>query len=113
MPDNGSNWLTISEAVEELGISTRTIQRKIKSGELNARKKGRRILVEVRPPDISRSTIEFLEQQLNDLRETNQYLKQQIIEKDKQISELHILMGSRALPSPAQETRHWWKPWQR
>jgi excisionase family DNA binding protein len=110
MLGNGGNWLTISEAVEQLGISTRTIQRKIKSGELKARKKGRRIMVEVRQ---SSSTIELLEQQLSDLREANQYLRQQLAEKDKQISELHILMGSRALPVAQQGARRWWKPWQR
>ena len=110
-----NNWLTIPDAAERLGVSVRTVQRKVKDGELKAQRRGHRILVEIKPPEesVSQNIIKFLEQQLEDLRETNRYLRQQIAEKDKQISELHILMGSRALPSPAQETRHWWKPWQR
>lgn len=47
-------WLSVAEAARSLGVSERTIWRRLASGALTADGRGRRVLVQVEPPPGSR-----------------------------------------------------------
>jgi len=104
---------TISEAATHLGVSADTIRRRIRKGELSARK-------EVRPQGhVWMVELDNQEQQddHHDNNELVEILRQQLAEKDRQldartreISELHQLLGARSLNAGA---RPWWWFWRR
>lgn len=41
-------WLSMQEAADALGLSVRTVRRRVKSGELAHRREGRRVLIPAR-----------------------------------------------------------------
>jgi len=128
-------WVPKEEAAIRLGVSTDTVERKLKRGELNGRKeprpRGWRWLVEVpdvasaedtaasaedtayasadsaNSPQLLREMVDFLKEELK-TRELS--WKQQVEAKDEQIRELHVLLqqAQAALPAP-RDDRPWWR----
>ena len=89
MSDKSSdNWYTIAEAVGILGVSDRTIRRRIDKGELETKLEGKvryiRIdsMSSIMPDDMSSREL------INQLRSENERLAQQLSEKDRQIESL-------------------------
>jgi len=104
--------VTIAEAATRLKVSQDTIRRRIRSHQVTARQvhrqQGHIWLVEVDqdtplPPP---PTQENITEDSNNLLEL---LREQLQEKDRQISELHRLLAQTALN--AATTRPWWAFW--
>jgi len=103
--------VTIAEAATRLKVSQDTIRRRIRSHQVTARQmhrpQGYIWLVEVSqdtpPPP---PTQENITEDSNNLLEL---LREQLQEKDRQISELHRLLAQTALN--AATTRPWWAFW--
>ena len=117
--------VTISQAATTLGVSEKTVRRRIKSGTLPAALVGD-------PPhyEIDSEIVKGLQAQNlqddpndNDEGETDKghlslihILQDQLQEKDRQIKELHILLQgsqenySRMLTSGNGHKKHWWWP---
>jgi len=96
-------WLPARDAATALGIAEITLKRRIKTGQVEARKekmtRGWRYLVEV-PDDLSADTAQspttHLESTLSEivrlLREENQKLLKQLDDRSREVSELHVLI---------------------
>jgi hypothetical protein len=126
--------VTLPEAAQRLGVSVDTVKRRLRRGELRGqhvpRPQGYTWLVEL--PDsqmggmadctasstaaLDSATIEVL-----NLREmlamTQSQIatqKEELLSKNKQIEQLHILLqqAQAALPAP-KDTRPWWQFWRR
>ena len=89
MSDKSSgNWYTIAEAVGILGVSDRTIRRRIDKGELDTKLEGKVRYIRIdsvsstMPDDMSSREL------INQLKSENERLVQQQSEKDKQIENL-------------------------
>lgn len=68
-----TDWLTIAQAAERLGVSTRTIQRHIRAGKLHARHiENRRVLVQV----MKQVSSDLAAQTQSELREIQEKLDQ-------------------------------------
>jgi len=81
---NMDTFVTIKEAAAIHGISDRTVRRRIETGELKAKREGRRVYVQV---DTEAAEVDTEQQE-----ELVDELRGQLAEKDKQISELHQLL---------------------
>ena len=82
---SSDNWYTIAEAVGILGVSDRTIRRRIDKGELKTKLEGKVRYIHI---DIMSSTMpdEMSSRELiNQLKSENERLVQQLSEKDRQI----------------------------
>jgi len=113
--------VTITEAARRLGISERTVRRRLHNKELVgsqvATPQGFVWTVEL-PDDMTddqtngRANGQVSEGELETLRELVGVLKGQVETKDQQIRELHILMQQTqaALPAP-RDGRPWWRFW--
>lgn len=116
--------MTLQQAAVTLGISEKTVRRRVANGSLLGRQvatpSGYRWMVTLddpiepetpseqpsqSPTADSDIIIGFLQGQVTDLR-------QQIAVKDEQIGHLHILLGQRQLDS-APKVGKWWQPWRR
>ena len=92
------NRWTVSEAARALRVSEKTVYRRIKSGQLNARLKGQspgaHWLIE--PVDtgghIARQEYTCREDTVSLTAATVELLRGQLGEKDRQIAELHVLL---------------------
>lgn len=89
MSDKSSdNWYTIAETVGILGVSDRTVRRRIDKGELETKLEGKTRYVfidsasSIMPDDMSSREL------IDQLRSENERLAQQLSEKDRQIENL-------------------------
>ena len=85
---SSDNWYTIAEAVGILGVSDRTIRRRIDKGELETKLEGKARYIRIdsmsstMPDDMSSREL------VNQLKSENERLAQQLSEKDRQIESL-------------------------
>ncbi len=126
-----SHSVTVAEAARLLGVSRRTIQRRIKAGELpTSDVAGRRYVVlsdielsgDVSPVpsgrDATRDEVGILRAQLEAVTNERDYLRQQLTQT---VGALYALGENKAISAPTQETtdaprpvqRPWWRFWQR
>ena len=89
MSDKSSdNWYTIAEAVGILGVSDRTIRRRIDKGELETKLEGKVRYIRI---DMASSIMPdgmSSRELINQLKSENERLAQQLLEKDRQIENL-------------------------
>jgi excisionase family DNA binding protein len=109
----------IAKAAEILGKSQRTILRWIQSGKVPAQKvdgEWRVDLTGIMPSEVTNHADVMSERdsEIADLREEIDFLKSQVTEKDKQISELQLLLARRQ-PRQLEEPGHkrWWQFWKK
>ena len=116
-------WVTTKEAALLLGISEDTVKRRLKAGELNARQetmpRGFRWLVEVEveadtvePPEPGPSDGELaaLRELIDVLRCNQDRFWEQLAMRDREISELHILLQRALEPSRRAIAEPWHSP---
>ena len=124
--------VTIQEAAQHLGVSQDTVRRRIRKEELQARQtptpQGFRWMVELEGleedaqaahtpphmPGIGGAQVKDDTNDANDANDANdgalvEILREQLQEKDRQISELHRLLAQTALN--AAPGRPWWRFW--
>jgi hypothetical protein len=114
--------VTIQEAAFRLGLSEKTVRRRVLSGRLPGSQvstpQGFAWMVDI-PDDLQESGGSFGE--LAALRELNMALQaridaqdKQLQAKDEQIRELHVLLqqAQAALPAP-RNNRPWWQLWRK
>ena len=104
---------TIAEAARRLGVSNDTVRRRIRAGELAATLANGRYDVKLPEEASTEATrpdglhweklVETLEGQIEDLRH-------QLATREREIGELHQLLGQKALSEGDAETA-WWKFW--
>jgi uncharacterized small protein (DUF1192 family) len=119
--DKTARSLPLAEAAQLLGVSQRTLLRRIEAGDVKAKKHlldgHTHWLVEVADDmprhatgmtDHDNVTAE-LHEEIADLKDEVSLLKSQLTEKDKQIEQLHILLG-RSQPRQLEEAtgKRWW-----
>ena len=123
--------MTIGQAATTLGVSEKTVRRRIKRGLLNAKLMGDPPHYEIEPVEIGidedlSSQKDQSVQAVMDHGHATGYniayqdlidmLKEQLTEKDGQIKELHILLqgaqeqAGRMLTARVQKKRNWWWP---
>ncbi|MDA1128985.1 MAG: helix-turn-helix domain-containing protein [Chloroflexi bacterium] len=114
--------VTITEAARRLGISERTVRRRLHTGDLmgsqTATPQGFVWTIEL-PDDMPHDQAIGHDNGNSDsgevgvLREFVAVLNHQVDAKDQQIKELHILMQQIqvALPLPKENGRPWWRLW--
>ena len=124
--------MTIGQAATTLGVSEKTIRRRIKKGLLEARLVGEPPHYEIDESiigggeEVSRQTDEYVQPRKETIDPTAlgsrgyedlvDMLKKQLSEKDGQIKELHILLQAaqeqtgRILTAGVQGKRRWWWP---
>lgn len=79
MNETNATWLSIDDAARALGISSRTIRRRLNSGELAGERRGREWLV--RMPDVAPSEVDTL-------RDTVQRLTDNVTSLSKRLSDV-------------------------
>jgi len=94
---------TISQAAVHIGVSTDTIRRRIRSGQLKAEKVGGMWSVEV--PETAQDGPRIAGDGLERLVLV---LEAQLEAKDQQILQLHQILATRQLTGQADRTR-WWQ----
>jgi excisionase family DNA binding protein len=126
-----SHSVTVTEAARLLGVSRRTIQRRVKAGELpTADVAGRRYVVlsdtelsgELSPlpmrHDATRDEVGILRTQLDAVTNERDYLRQQLTQT---VGALYALGEHKAISAPPEDTpepprpaqRAWWRFWVR
>ena len=88
--DEPVRWVTKAEAAEELGISFSTLDRKIRSGEVEVVREGRRVYVRMQGPEYL-SDAELLRRAIareDELQRTVRQLEQNVSELKLRASEL-------------------------
>ena len=101
----GRQYWTLRETADALGVSDKTIRRRIKSGRLKAKMENGEWLVE--RVDTGQVEVRHVSSEL-------EMLRRQLDEKDRQIAELHVLLRQaqeqvqRLLPMP--KGKRWWNP---
>ncbi len=104
-----SDYISLNEAAEQLGVSVRTVQRYISDGKLKTKKKGGKKVVAIDNPDTATTTVvkpltmpykatetplpiggdvEVLKSSLDVLHKQLEIITQQLTVKDKQIDQL-------------------------
>ena len=110
--------VTITEAARRLGISERTVRRRLHTGDLMgsqmATPQGFVWTIDL-PEDMTedRTNGHSSSREVETLKEFVAVLNNQVDTKDQQIKELHILMQQvqAALPAPQADSRSWWRFW--
>lgn len=113
---------TIDEAAIQLGVSRETVRRRIRDGTLSATLVNGKYRVDL-PAEptapvqdgqtaANDRVAELLEAQLVELHQDKEELRHQLEIKDRQIFELHQMMGVKALES-GNAGRKWRWPWSR
>jgi excisionase family DNA binding protein len=132
--------VTMTEAAQRLGVSTDTIKRRLRRGELKGRKQPRpqgfTWLIELKAEfengngtraatrahtDASTGALEHLENLIASLRSQVAAQQEQLVAKDhqietkdRQIEQLHVLLQQAQAMLPAPKDNHlWWRFWQR
>jgi lipopolysaccharide export LptBFGC system permease protein LptF len=91
-------WVHISEAVKILGISERTVRRRVDDGELKKKKKERRVYIEVevegteKEKKQQKKEKDFTERAIDMLEKTIENQSKQLENQNKQISEIKELV---------------------
>lgn len=91
-------WVHISEATKILGVSERTIRRRVDDGELKKKKKDRRVFIEVEVEDTEKAKEkkkkekDFTERAIDMLEKTIENQSKQLENQNKQISEIKELV---------------------
>ena len=107
-------WVHISEAVKILGVSERTIRRRIDEGELKKKKKDRRVYIEVeveetekekkqqeKEKDFTERAIDMLEKTLDNQSKQIQELKELV--QNEQVINRELLNRLPQLQAPSEE----------
>jgi len=84
-------WQTLAEACQTLGISQRTLYRRIDKDEIESKLEDKRRMVLVSLPDdklMADSMADVADTDITALKDENEDLKQQLQERDSQIDEL-------------------------
>jgi hypothetical protein len=132
--------VSMTEAAQRMGVSTDTIKRRLRRGELKGRKQPRpqgfTWLIELEAEcergngtkastqaetsartDARMGAVERLEELIASLQSQVASQQEQLVvkdhqieTKDRQISELHVLLQQVALPAP-RNNRPWWRRW--
>jgi len=110
--------LPVAEAARHLGLSTRTIRRKLHDGELSGRQlstpQGFVWMVELADEQgSSDGEVVALRELVDVLKDEVSTLKGELTERGQEMQQLHVLLQQAqvALPAP-QENRHsWWRFW--
>lgn len=112
--------IPLKVASEALGISPKTVWRRIQKGDIPARKVAGQWLVDIGQHQDNEDKVSGQEGQgvmsgLAVLQSTIEVLRQQLEQKDLQISELHVLLAQKLLPErlPEPTKSPWWKFWAR
>ena len=117
-----AEWITVKEAGELLSISSRQVINRVHRGKLRAKKDGRIWLIHSslsEEVEVTGETSEEVSEEAGEvyrkLEEMVDYLKAQIEEKDKQISELHqmLMMSEGNQRQLLEDKRPWWQRWRR
>jgi len=110
--------VSLTEAARITGLSTDALRLRWRRGTLRGYKTGRRLfLYRASLPGTDRSATRSAEHITTERdRAEIALLREQIEVKDKQIAELHVLLGrlqERALPAPeaSAQRRLWWRRW--
>ena len=133
--------VSVIEAAQYLGVSTHTIKRRLKKGELKGEQRatpqGFVWLVEVADDPVEfespvadglgatptatpewanhyEEVIELLKSDLEDRDKQIGFLKEELEARRREVQELHVLLqqAQAALPTP-KENHSWWRFWQR
>ena len=102
--------MTIKDAAISLGMSRDTVRRKIRKGEITGHRLGNKWMVELPdeptgsddPAEVIASSSDLVD----NLQDFIKGLQEQLSSKDRQISELHVLLSQRAIAPPS---RPWWR----
>jgi len=96
--------VSIPEAAKHLGVAQDTIRRRIRKGILKAYQptKGGKWVIELPEEKLPESTGEVAV-----LRETIALLREELNARVREVSELHMLLGQKALSGG----RPWWQFW--
>jgi len=120
--------LTIAETAQRLGVSTDTIHRRLRKGELVGHQQptpqgftwltefagGPRNTNGVATADAPATAGELqrLEQMVSMVEQQVETLREELARKNTQIEQLHVLLQQQALALPApRENRRWWRWW--
>jgi len=99
-------WVSISEAAIALGISERTVSRRIKKGELLTRKEGRTTLVNIDSSLLFSDKDNPLSATVSHLQEMIEHMKDEIAYlRNAHAASLHLL------ESKNERRKTWWKLW--
>lgn len=85
-----TNWVTVSEAATSLNVSDKTIRRRVKSGSLEGKLEGRRLLVKLDKELDTLTNSVSKNEVIADLRAQLEDFRGQIREKDRQIENLQV-----------------------
>ena len=109
--------LPVAEAARHLGLSTRTIRRKLHDGELSGRQlstpQGFVWMVELADEQgSSDGEVVALRELVDVLKDEVSTLKGELTERGQEMQQLHVLLqqAQAALPAP-KENRPWWRFW--
>jgi len=84
-----SKWVSLNEACEILGISLSTLRRRIDASEFESKLEGKKRLVSI-SDEVQVSSKTTQAALIDQIRQENDRLNQQLAEKDKQIENLQI-----------------------
>jgi hypothetical protein len=118
--------VSVMEAATHLGVSTDTVRRRIRNGELQARQEPtpqgyvwrvelpEEAALETTNPAAWRELVDVLKDEVALLREQLAAHQEELASKNKQIEQLHVLLqqAQAALPPP-RDNRPWWRFWER
>lgn len=108
--------VSVAEAAHRLGVSTDTIRRRIRAGELTAHQEptaqGFRWEVELepkdQPPNAPDSNLDAL---VTTLQAQVQAQAEELEARRREVGELHVLLQNAQAALTAPETRPWWRVW--
>ena len=117
--------VSISEAARNLGISERTVRRRLHSGELSGSQVAtpQGFVWTIAMPDampegmtngnVSEGEIAAIRELLEAYKDEVGTLKEELEQKNTQIGQLHVLVqqAQAALPAPTENRRSWWRLW--
>ena len=111
--DEPVRWVTKAEAAEELEISLSTLDRKIRTGEIEVRRKGRRVYVPMHGPEHLRDD-ELLRRALareDVLQRTVRELERGLSELQRRASELRRERDEARQAAAASQQPYWELQW--
>jgi len=110
--------LPVAEAARHLGLSTRTIRRKLHDGELSGRQlstpQGFVWMVELADEQgSSDGEVGALRELVDVLKDEVSTLKGELTERGQEMQQLHVLLqqAQAALPVPKENRHSWWRFW--